>query len=575
MTHATKERRGELRAIGEQLVANGDRQDLEREQSLNWAANLDESRYRLTQEGDDVYLQVVPPPEVIAAQSKVVAQQEQVQTVLRLQNRYWGSAKHEAGYEPPTPSEIASDLAAARALLEASEPLHMRPHDAAAHVARTAIERAADGQPEALGEEAAFAVQFVVAVAAVFLESEDLRDEGQYFDLGADRAAARALPALLTPALAGALSEANVTTADIASVGKALAGKGPLETRLFLARGLDVLWMSPCTGGDCVHKTALAWVDESARGAEIGPWDVEEQRSPRLRIEGDVTGRLKQIDGESVDIAVLDPAIRALGVAATTDHCLSSEAKQVLGDLLAVQRNAMVRQEEKGWDADHRGTHTLVAARALLQSYAADGDPGPILEHLDVLRSDAGLLVNILHGLAAAGAENDVLANAARDVWPELLTHALTYAESQPNPYREGTWGSWAAAALLPNPLPWTQGMYNELSGPPIDWLEPTRLTELIDLWLPVGRGEADGLDGLIRLVRKLPIPQQATRGLGWVAQACEVGDQVVVKQSWSSNDWLKEIRAAVEEHGTLPEWQALVDSLVVAGNSSLAPFST
>lgn len=49
---------------------------------------------------------------------------------------------------------------------------------------------------------------------------------------------------------------------------------------------------------------------------------------------------------------------------------------------------------------DRRGTHTLVAARALLQSYAADGNPSPILEHLDVLRSDAGLLVNILHGLA-------------------------------------------------------------------------------------------------------------------------------------------------------------------------------
>lgn len=31
-------------------------------------------------------------------------------------------------------------------------------------------------------------------------------------------------------------------------------------------------------------------------------------------------------------------------------------------------------------------------------------------------------------------------------------------------------------------------------------------------------------------------------------------GDRVTVDQSRSSNDWLKEIRAAVEQHGTLPK---------------------
>ena len=114
--------------------------------------------------------------------------------------------------------------------------------------------------------------------------------------------------------------------------------------------------------------------------------------------------------------------------------------------------------------------HTLVAARALLQSYAADGNVSPILEHLDVLRSVSGLLTTILQGLAAAGAENNVLAVAARSAWPQLLTHALTYADDEPSVYNEGIWGSWAAAALLPNPPAWAEGMYNELTGPPINW---------------------------------------------------------------------------------------------------------
>ncbi|WP_346535610.1 ATP-binding protein [Micromonospora sp. DPT] len=574
MTHADEARRAELRGIGEQLVANGTRQGLGPDQTLHWAANFDETRYQLTRDGDQLYLEVVPPPEVIAAQADIVAQQEQVQVVLRLQNRYWASVRSGDGYEPPTAAEIADDLAAAQALLEADQH-HMRPHDAVAQVVRAAIENAAKSQPEALGNKAAFAIGVVMAVAATFLDSADLRDEGQYFDLGADRSAARALPALLTPALAPALSEANVAVADVAEVGLALAGKAPLETRLFLARGCDVLWASPCTGAECIHTTALAWVLETARRAEIGPWNVDTQSSTRVTIEGGVTARLKELDGESIDIAVLDPAIRALGVAATTSHCVTNDAQQLLADLLAVQRRAMVRHKEKGWNPDHRGTHTLVAARALLQSYAADANPTPILDHLDVLRHDAGLLMHILHGLAAAGAENDTLARAARDVWPRLLVHALTYADGTPSVYRERTWGAWAAAALLPNPLPWTQGLYNELSGPPIDWVDPPSLTDLVNRWLPVGMGEARCLDALIRLVRKLPAAEQATRGLAWVTDLCVQDGRVTVNRSTSSNEWLTAIRAAVEEHGTLPQWQALIDALVVAGNSGLAAYST
>jgi hypothetical protein len=576
VTQGDEERRAQLRSIGEALMANGERQGLEPDRTLNWAAHFDDSRFQLTRDGDDLYLEVVPPPEVIAAQAEIVAQQERVQTVLRLQNRYWGSARFQDDYKPPTSAEIADDLATAHALLNDKHyDMHLRPGDAMAQVARTAIERTVNGEPEALGDEGPFAIGFVMAVAATFLDSEDRRDEGQYFELGADRATARALPALLTQALAPALSEANVTVADVAKVGLALAGKAPLETRLFLARGCDALWTSPCAGTDCIHKVALAWAIETARGAEIGPWNFETQRSSRVWIEGDLTARLKELDGESIDIGVLDPAIRALGVAATTSHCVTDDVKQLLADLLAIQRRTMVRHEDKGWTADHQGTHTLIAARALLQSYAANGNSAPILEHLDVLRSDTKLLVNIIHGLAAAGSENKVLAEAARNAWPELLTHALRYADDEPNIYHEWTWGSWAAAALLPDPLPWSQGMYNELSGAPIDWVDPTQLTDLVGRWLPVGRGETRCVDALIHLVRKLPIGDQATRGLTWLADLCIQGDRVTVHQSWSSNEWLIAIRAAAEEQGTLPQWQALVDALVVAGNSGLAPLST
>lgn len=66
----------------------------------------------------------------------------------------------------------------------------------------------------------------------------------------------------------------------------------------------------------------------------------------------------------------------------------------------------------------------------------------------------------------------------------------------------------------------------------------------------------------------------QVTRGLRWVSHLCIHNGRATVKQSWLSNDWLKEIRSTAEELSYLTEWQTLVDSLVVAGNQGLAPYS-
>jgi hypothetical protein len=575
MTRGGEERVEVLKGVADRLVENGDRLGIPQELTKNWAANLDASRYEVTQQGDEYYLQIVPPPEVQAAQNKHAAYQGRLQTSMRLQNRYWGSAKHDPDYQPPTTAEIAQDLAAARVLLESDgELIPNRPVDAVAQVVRTAVERAVTGKMEALGEEAEFVAQFVIGLALSFKNVEDQRHEGQYFDLGADRAVALALPPFLTSALAEPLASIGAARDDVAEAGLAMAGRASLETRLYLARGCDPLWAAPCDGNPCIHETALNWLIETARGTEIGPWDMHGQRRPNVQIEGDVLGRLQRLDGKSIDIGMLDPALRGLGFAAAMNHCCTQKAAALLGAFLDVQRRAMVVHEDKGWDADYRGHHTLVAARALLEVSATNGAVDPVLEHLDVLHADASLMLNFLHGLAAAGAESERLAAAARRVWPDLLSHALRYMDDGPSPYQDHHWGDWAAAALLPEPLAWTQGLYNELSGAPIDWVRTEDLVDLLEGWLPIGRGEARCVDALIRILRKLPLSEQATRGLRWVADLCIQVGRVTVKQTWTSNDWLKEIRSTAEELGVLGEWQMLVDSMVVAGNEGLAPYS-
>jgi hypothetical protein len=353
-----------------------------------------------------------------------------------------------------------------------------------------------------------------------------------------------------------------------------MAGKASLETRLYLARGCDAVWTAPCHAAPCSHRTALNWLLETARVAEIGPWDQDGQRRPNVRIADDVAERVQELPGDCVDIAVLDAAIRGLGAAASTDHCCTEDATTLLAVFLDVERRAMVEQEDKGWTADHQGRHTLVAARALLEGFAKNSDARPVLEHLDALRTDAGLMSNFLHGLAAAGAENARLAKAARGVWPSLLRHAIGYQNDVPNPYRGQHWGDWAAAALLPDPLPWTQGVSNEVVGEPIDWVRAEDLVDSIGDWLPAAQGKVKTVDALIGILRKLPADMQASRGVHWVSDLCIQDGRVTVKRSWFLDSWLKEIRTTTEELGRLDEWQMLVDSLVVAGNEGLAPYS-
>jgi hypothetical protein len=154
------------------------------------------------------------------------------------------------------------------------------------------------------------------------------------------------------------------------------------------------------------------------------------------------------------------------------------------------------------------------------------------------------------------------------------VRHSLGYANDDESPYRDRHWGNWSADALLPQPLTWSQGMYNECRGAPIDWVRAEDLLDLVDDWLPIGRGDRKCLDGLIGFLRRLPLEVQARRGLTWVSDLCIQNGKVTVDQSWSTNDWLKEIRSTAEDLKLLGEWQVLVDSLVVAGNQGLAPYS-
>lgn len=576
MTGRGEERTQTLKRVGELLIANGNRLSMDTERTAEWAAHLDVNQYTLAAQDDQVYIQVSPPAESRGSQAQFAAYFEQVDTDLRLQNRYWGSAKNDAEYVAPTSYEISEDLIAARKLLDAkNEIMPVRPLNAVAHVVRAAVTRAACGDFSALGNEAKFATEFVMNLALSFRTSVDQRDEGQYFDLGADRAIATALPALLTPVMAPLLTAIGATNSDVARAGLAIARRAPLETRLFLARGCDIIWESPCHDVPCIHQTALNWIIETARGAEIGEWEMHAQRHALTDIDGSIPRRLAEVDGTRIDLRMLDAPIRGLGAAAALpNHCISVEAAQSLASLIDAHTRALLARSTKGRNADSRGMHARIVARAQIDNFAADHDLQPILEHMDALSPNAAYLSNYLHGLAGVGAENPRRAEACRRLWPALLDHALAYATHDPNPYHDRSWGDWAAAALLPEPRSWARGLWDELAGPTIDWVNARDILSHIDQWVPIARGKSMCVDALIRILQRLPLGEQVTGGLARVTELCIRSRQLAFAQSALSNDWLKGIRGTAEELDRLSDWQKLVDSMVVAGNGGLAPFS-
>lgn len=575
VTRGDEDRRTALQAVGDLLKENGGRLGRDSLVIQTWAAHLDIECFRLERNEDQTYLFVQPSEETVAASAPQVTQQEHVDVTLRIQNKYTrGIYDHD--YVPPPAAETADDLVTVRHFLETStEGIHIEPHTAAALVVRNAIQHAANGESEALGNESSFAVQSVLQIAAILTQGPDQSDEGQYYEIGADRSAASALPLLLSSNLAGPLTEAGATRDQVIELGHTIATRASHETRLFLARACDLIWASPCYGTPCSHAVALDWAIDAGRGAEIGTWNNDEQQHERTNITGDLLARLQQVPGDSIYIAALDTTIRSAGAAAAHNHCTTNAAQKLFTGLLDIQPRAMVSHGQRHWTADDRGAHTLIAARALLTGYATNHDPNPILAYLDALRPNAGLVSNFLHGLAGSGAETQTRAEAANHLWPTLLNHALTYATpSETNIYNQRTWGSWAAAALLPQPAVWSQGLHNELQGAPIDWVDPTTLTPFIDAWIQASPAEMKVVDALLGFTARLTEAGQITQGIPWVTSTCVEDGIVLVKESYGLADWLKQTRLPAELHGHGEAWQRLVDALVVAGNTELAPFS-
>ena len=595
--HADAERADQLRQIAGELIAAAERVDeqlaaeavdtaatgpnVDVKYSIkvrNWASVLDRDRYRAYTEGGVTYVQSEPPEDVQAALQPGNEQLERGQKATQLIWRYFLAGR--SGQEAPPPAtaeELTADLAAAKDLLENPAPGSVFSlWDAAAAVAAAALEANIASGVSLPAEALEFAVTVVLGIAEKVRVADGLEFDESYFEQRGDRSAARALPLLLLPGAATlhgviAVDDGMDAMARVMSAGRRVAQATANEIRLYLARGLDRVWAAPCSSDErCHHELAFDLAVESIRDCVLGGWDPAGQQRLVERLEEPVLDSLAAVADKSLLIARLDPGIRALGAGMVHETCVRAQSLQVLVALLEAQRRGLLAHKQ---DFDHRSSHALVAARAFLNLAAAEDD-APLEEHIAAFADRPRELGSLLGALAATAEETPDAAAAARRIWPNVIQQVLELNRAGHHPFGDDHYGEVAIAALMPTPTYESAFLYRELDGAPIAWTDALAWRTAIEAWLPEAAGRPRCADSMIGLLCSLPLDDQVDTGLPWVETLVQADVDAVARQSYRIADWLRDIRATAADRNALIAWQRLVDALVVAGDSSLAPYS-
>lgn len=592
---ADKSRAAELRAVGETLVAKA-RRDIESASDKNvtgpareagesaehqlavarsWASSLDRSTYRVYDTSDGRYIQSKPPEDVTEALEPDDEKLERAQATSRLVVRYHIKRNKEAAVEIG-PDELAADLAMARRLLE-HPPSHgiLHPWEAPAMVAVAALEahllRSIDFPHDALS----FAAETVLEIGEAETTATDEFDPS-YYEQGADRSAARAVPLLLLPAAARLRSvidraDGSTTFERAVAASMKLALSGTNEVPLHLARGLDHLWTTPCTeDARCHHDVGWRIATETMRHCVFDAWDPATKRRTVLALKEPYAKSLDRVDDDSILAFRLDAAIRALAPAAMAGICVSARARKLLLTLLAAQRRSLLSEDL--YDPDDRGSHTFVSARALL-TLAEECDDAAIHEHIDAYADNSALLWHLLSALSAAAEETPERARAARRIWPNVVRHVLELNESGHTAFRGGISGDMALAALIPNATGEGSYLYPEVEDSRIAWWQPLEMRPEVEAWLATAAGRPYCVDHLIHFLRVLTPEEQVRTGLSWVSKLVSADPDHAAGRAITLSTWLIESRPVAEGAGLLASWQEVVDALVVAGVRQLAPY--
>lgn len=585
---ANEDRAEELRHLGQELVERarrhaesliGDDEDAIEQDLLavrSWASGMDRTTYSVQPTDDGrMMVQSTPPEALLNALEIANVDIRRAQEATRLTVQYYINPKQ--GIAGPLTSEkLIEDLNVARQLIDEPPALSADDlWDAPAAVAATALQAHLTEGVALPDTELRFAAETLLAIGEQVGQGRRFDSEESYFEQGADRVAARSLPILLSSGAAyvrSLIDESDGSQAftRIVQAISRLASAPPNEVRVHLARGLDLLWQEPCSNeSPCHHEAALGLVIATMRDCVFGDWDSETGRRASIVLEDPIAESLDAAADDVIYISRLDAPLRALAPALVAGVCVSDDAGKLFRVVLAAQRRALLANDR---DIDHRGSHALMTARALLTVVEDEGET-LLFKHLDAFADRSDLLGAFVRAVSAAAEENSSRAATAARLWPEIVVRVLAY-QGQNKPFDGRHYGNRARASLIPNPAAEAAYLYRELDGEPIVWWDPDKLRHSVEEWLPVARGDSTCVDQLIGFIRPLSMQDQAHIALSWITDLVLAAPEEVARGSFLLSTWLIDVRAVVSDRHSLAMWQQVVDALVVAGDSRLAPYS-
>lgn len=546
-----------------------------------WACVLDRDKYQIREVEEGIIIEIKAPNDVAQALQERSEDADLKIKAGALLSRY-SIISQEVVSKLINPDDLISDIAVARDLLNKQVVLARSYWDIPALVAAAALKAYLVDSISLPDDVLLLSVEIVFHIGEDVVNARQLEIGYEFYEDGADRSAAKILPLLLLPIsaqLRALVDNENGSNTFERAVNACfnLARAMTDEVRLYLARGLDHLWKTPCCAenGCCHHELGWKMVIEMMRRCVFGPWNPETRQRPILTLNEPIIESLASTPNASIRVSQLDAAIRALAPAAMSGTCISSQAKDLLLVLLAVQQRALLA--DKVGYIDPLGLQTLVSARALLTLARDDDDEAikAIYDYINAYANNLALLENFLRALSAAAEEAPDRAETAQRLWPGLFQHVLRIIQSRDITWEEENYADMVLASLIPNHIGKNPYRYREFNGDPIQWWKSLELKAEVEAWLELAAGNRWCVDYLIIYIDHLEPDQRALVGLSWVEKLIKPDPMYIDQNSSCLSDWLLEIKElAANNDRTLTIWQRIVDQLIVAGNSRLAQYS-
>ncbi|MHA7984399.1 hypothetical protein ACX9R5_01215 [Rathayibacter sp. CAU 1779] len=540
-----------------------------------WASSLRRSSLRMTQTNGGVVIEGSVPDAVARILEPTQVQGQRMSDAYGIANRY-DYARHSLSGPPAVDlTDLHNDVNAARALVGTEEFDGQVIAEACSALACSVIERRfihGDPVDEA---DLLWAAELLLEVASAFAgQPEQEAYDFTYFSHTPDIPASRAVALLLLPE-AGPLRkmlshDQGEPIEQIIAANRWAATHGSLDGRFVWSRSLDHLWRADpinLPGGETSHTLAYSLIEESLRGTMLGAWDAESQSRTIGRIMGPIDEALADASPKNVIEQRLIPGIRGLQQLAIRSDAAGDQGFQLLTALVASY--STTRQQEE-FAPPHSQTDMLAFARALLL-LSAHGKPDTLFRRLEGFIDRNDLLDEFMGAIAAAAEENQDAAATAIDIWPQLMEHAMNLMDLGHIPVGDGWLAARGIASLIPNIAYDNAYLLRELDSTPIVWIDFDKIAPQIARWVPFAAGHRESVDQLIALLRLTSVDRQVSDGLPWIEDLVSADPTAIAGRSYLLPEWLAETRSAARGTPQGPNWQRIVDLLVVAGEERIA----